>query len=162
MSNQTDRQSYSVAAIEQGTVIDHISAGTAIFLLGMLGLDKHHKRVTVGINLPSPKSLIKDIIKVEGWELSPQETSRIAIFSPLATVNIIQNFLVVKKYQVVIPETVENCICCPNPNCITNHENAHRVFIVQAHRHEIQLHCKYCEKTVHHRDIIRLKAMSDL
>lgn len=136
----------SVAPIENGTVIDHIEAGKAILLLGLLKLDRHRNRVTVGLNLPSSGMKVKDIIKVEGWALSEDETSQIAIFSPQATVNLVENYQIVKKFTVSPPESISGIIICPNPNCITNHETTSRLFHVINDRKVIQLQCHYCEK----------------
>lgn len=145
--NTLQQQHYSVAAIENGTVIDHIPAGKAILLLRLLKLNAHRREVTVGINLPSTQMVSKDIIKVSGWELSSQETSQIAIFAPRATISIIQNYRVVNKYVVKIPPTIDYGLVCPNPHCITNYEKAISTFYVESHRKEIRLRCKFCEKT---------------
>lgn len=146
-------QNLSVTAIKEGTVIDHITAGKAIFLLRILKLESHRKQVTVGLNLPSTKMKFKDLVKVEGWELSENETSQIAIFSPKATISIIRNFRVVNKYVVSLPPVIEEFVICPNPTCITNHEKTRRLFYLTS-RKEIQLRCKYCEKTFSQSEII--------
>lgn len=133
--------------LEQGTVIDHIPAGKAFLILRMLKLEDHKKHAFMGINLPSNKIRLKDIIKVEGWELSENETTQIAIFAPDATVNIIQNSSVISKYTVKIPPTIAHCIICPNANCITNHEKTSHLFHIDSDRKMIQLRCHFCEKT---------------
>lgn len=134
-----------VAAIENGTVIDHITAGKAIFLLRLLKLEMHRNQITVGLNLPSSRFKIKDLIKVDSWELTPKESSQIAIFSPSTTINIIQNYRVVNKFNVTIPSTISHIIICPNANCITNHEKTERLFFISHFKKEVQLQCKYCE-----------------
>ena len=143
---QENEKILPVAAIENGTVIDHITAGKAILLLRLLKLETQRNQITVGLNLPSSRFRIKDLIKVSSWELTPKETSQIAIFSPSATINIIQNYRVVNKFTVTIPSTISHIIICPNHNCITNHERAERLFHISHLRKEIQLQCKYCEK----------------
>jgi aspartate carbamoyltransferase regulatory subunit len=144
---QENEKILPVAAIENGTVIDHITAGKAILLLRLLKLEMPRYQITLGLNLPSSRFRIKDLIKVSAWELTPKETSQIAIFSPSATINIIQNYRVVNKFAVTIPTTVSHIIICPNQNCITNHEKAERLFFVSSVRKEVQLKCKYCEKS---------------
>lgn len=143
----------SVAAIENGTVIDHIDAGKAIYLLRLLKLSTYSKQMTVGLNLPSSQLKTKDIIKIEGRELSQSETSQIAIFAPQATISIIQNFSVVNKYPVEMPSVIEHFVICPNLNCVTNHERTPRIFDVLSYRKEVQLHCKFCEKIYDLREI---------
>lgn len=145
----------SVAAIENGTVIDHISSGKAVLLLRLLRLDKHDKPVTLGLNLPSSRMKIKDIIKVEGRELSSEETSQVAIFSPMTTLSIIQDYQVVKKFTVRMPDRIAHVIVCPNPHCITQTETTSRLFYVANERKEIQLRCAYCERCYHHHEINR-------
>ena len=116
------KKTLSVAAIKNGTVIDHITAGHALKIVRLLNLADHNKIVTLGLNLPSKENKYKDIIKVEGRELNPKELRRVAIFAPHATINIIENYEIVKKFKTEMPETVEYVIVCPNPNCITNNE----------------------------------------
>lgn len=139
-------RSLSVAAIENGTVIDHIAEGKAILLVRLLKLENHRKPVTLGLNLPSASRGKKDLIKVEGKELSGDEISQIAIFSPNTTLNIIQNYKVIKKVLVEATTDISHVIICPNLQCISNHERTSRRFHVVNDRKEIQLQCHYCEK----------------
>ena len=136
-----------VAAIKNGTVIDHINAGHALKIIRLLNLADHKNLVTVGLNLPSKATRIKDLIKVEGRELTPEEINRIAIFAPHGTMNIIKNYEVVKKFHAEIPDIVEYVIVCPNLKCITNHENMNSKFHVLENKGEITLKCHYCEKS---------------
>jgi aspartate carbamoyltransferase regulatory subunit len=148
-----ENKHYLVAALENGTVIDHIPTGKAFFILRLLKLDNHHKQVSVGMHLSSAQMGSKDIIKVEGWELSPNEASQIAIFAPRATVNIIQDYRVIDKYVVKTPPSIAQYIICPNPNCITNHEKTSRLFYIESHRKESQLQCQFCEKVFSRNEI---------
>lgn len=133
--------------LEHGTVIDHIPEGKAFLITRLLNLESHKALVSIGMNLSSEKMGLKDMIKVEGWELSPSETTQIAIFAPQATVNIIQNSRVISKYAVKIPSSISHCIICPNANCITNHEPTSHLFHINSDRKMIQLRCHFCEKT---------------
>ena len=63
-------KSLSVAAIRNGTVFDHIKAGNALRIIRLLDLAKEGHQVTVGLNLPSKELGVKDLIKVEGREIS--------------------------------------------------------------------------------------------
>lgn len=135
-----------VSAIKNGTVIDHITAGHALKIIRLLNLADHNKVVTVGLNLPSRAMRIKDLIKVECRELTPDEISRVAILAPRASINIIKNYKVTKKFHVNIPETIEYVIICPNPKCITNNESMSSKFNVLHENNKIKLKCNYCEK----------------
>ena len=146
-----------VSAIKNGTVIDHITAGNALKIIRVLNLAAHQKIVTVGLNLPSRAMKQKDIIKVEGRELTPEEANRVAILAPLASINIIRNYEIVKKFRASLPQTIEHLIVCPNPKCITNHEPMDTSFYVRPNGSEPKLKCAYCEKTFHQSEIKEYK-----
>ncbi|HSX11573.1 MAG TPA: aspartate carbamoyltransferase regulatory subunit, partial [Chlamydiales bacterium] len=112
----------SVSAIKEGTVIDHIRAGQALKIIRLLRLNANENRVTVGLNLRSQSVGLKDIIKIENVFLTESQAAQIAIFSPQATVNVIQNYGVAKKFKVEMPEVTAAVLACPNARCITNVE----------------------------------------
>jgi len=110
-----------VSKIENGTVIDHIPAGRALAVLRVLGITgKEGIRVALVMNVESSKLGKKDIIKIEGRELTPEEVNIISAVAPTATINIIRNFEVVKKFKVSPPEVIKGRFKCKNPTCITN------------------------------------------
>lgn len=139
-----------VAAIEQGTVIDHIPAGYGMEIVKLLKLAKHNQVVTLGLNLASQTLGVKDLIKVEGREISKEEASQIAIFAPNAKINIIRNFKVIDKFTVMMPRQVERWIVCPNKNCITNHESVKTSFTVHHFGENVELKCHFCERVFAH------------
>lgn len=154
----TEKKTLLVSAIKNGTVIDHISPGGAIKILRLLDLASHKKLVTMGLNLKSQANKFKDLIKVEDRELTEEEANRVAIFSPEATINIIKNYQVVKKFTVVIPKSVDSLIVCPNPKCITNHEPmATSFYVLHNGGKEVRLKCHYCEKIFNRDDIKEYK-----
>ena len=106
----TPSKTLSVSAIKDGTVIDHVASGRALQIIRVLNLSANNQTVTVGLNLPSRAMGHKDLIKVEGLELSADEANRVAILAPEATMNIIKNYEVVKKFPVTIPEIIERLI----------------------------------------------------
>lgn len=154
-NHEAEKKQLPVAAIDYGTVIDHIPAGKAIILMKVLQLDSHLERVTCGLNLPSVRMKLKDLIKVDGRVLSKVESSQVAIFAPNATISIIEKYNVIEKYTVSLPEQIEQIIYCPNSQCITNHEKASRVFFISQHKHHVHLQCKYCEKIFLQNEITR-------
>jgi len=135
-----------VSAIKNGTVIDHIYSGQALKIVRILNLPDHKKTVTIGLNLRSKSKKTKDIIKVEDLELTAEEVNRVSILAPQATINIIRNYKVIKKFNVKIPKIIEHVIVCPNPNCVTNNDNADSKFEVVSQNGELGLQCYYCEK----------------
>jgi aspartate carbamoyltransferase regulatory subunit len=137
----------SVTAIKNGCVIDHIPAGQAIAMLSLLGIAKSNFQVTVGINLASHRSGLKDLIKIEGRDLSENEINEIGVLAPGATINSIKNSEVVKKAVASIPTTISGLLSCPNPNCITHSESIKSLFHVEATGPKVELKCHYCESS---------------
>ena len=118
MSNDTEE--LRVSKIRNGTVIDHIPGGSALDVLALLGIDgSGGESVSVGMNVPSDRLDQKDIVKVEGRELSQTEVDVLALIAPRATVNIVRDFQVTEKHRVSRPKEVVGALSCPNANCIT-------------------------------------------
>ena len=131
-----------VAAIENGTVIDHIPADKTYQVAKMLGLTESDKTVTIGNNLISKKVGRKGIIKVEDLFFSDEEISRLSVVTPSVVLNIIRDYEVVEKKTVETPEELRGIVKCNNPKCITNNEP------MATHFHVANgiLTCHYCEK----------------
>jgi aspartate carbamoyltransferase regulatory subunit len=133
-----------VNAIKNGTVIDHITAGKVRKVLDILNLEGTDT-VMIGMNLSSSKIGRKDIVKIENKELSHDEVNSIALVAPNATLIIINDFEVVKKVSLEIPEYIENLIVCPNHKCITNSEEIKSKFRLTKDE-PVKVRCFYCEK----------------
>jgi len=84
----------------------------------------------------------KDIVKIEGKLVSQDEANVIALICPDATINIIKDGKVQKKFEVELPAEVAGYARCANPNCITNTENTARRFV----RDGKNFRCQYCER----------------
>lgn len=153
MKNEKQQRAFKVFAIKEGTVIDHIPAKQALKIIQLLKLYTNDKIVTAGFNFPSKTLKFKDIIKVEGQELTESEANRVAIIAPTSTINIIRNFNLVKKFKVTIPSQVEKIVVCPNPKCITNNESMETIFYTKHIGQQVKLQCRYCEKTFLQEDI---------
>jgi aspartate carbamoyltransferase regulatory subunit len=143
----------AIAAIENGTVIDHVPAGCALKILQALGLIKENKQITLASNLHSGSMDRKDLIKIEEGCLEKEQLDVVAVFAPNATINVINNYTVAGKYQVEIPEHIKGKFACPNARCITNHEPMPTHFEVSMRRQEVILRCRYCCKTSSHEDL---------
>jgi len=136
-----------VQRIEHGTVIDHILAGKAFDVLSVLGIS-NEKSMSILINSHSKKGGKKDILKIEDVELSELEASRVALISPRATINIIVDGHVVRKFNAEAPEVVRGILTCSNPNCISNQNepvtSEFRLGPDGGHRYV----CNYCERDI--------------
>ena len=86
------RQELQVAALENGTVIDHIPSSKIFEVINLLHLEKAEASITIGFNLKSKKMGTKGIIKVAD------------------------------KKTVCMPDELTDIVRCPNPKCITNNE----------------------------------------
>ena len=112
-----------VSKIKDGTVIDHVLGGQALNVLAILGIDgSGGETVSVAMNVPSHHLGRKDIVKVEGRELTPTELDVLSLIAPDATINIIRDYEVVSKRAVEVTDVVKGVLSCPNPACITNAE----------------------------------------
>ena len=146
---------YKVYAISNGTVIDHLPAGTALKTIDILGLE-NSELLTVGINFDSKKYGKKDLIKVQNRYLGQEETNKLALLAPNATINIIKNEALKEKKVVEIPDVIENIVKCFNPKCITNNEeNNITKFYVIRKRH-LRIRCHHCERYMDAKDVVLL------
>nr|WP_086939718.1 aspartate carbamoyltransferase regulatory subunit [Thaumasiovibrio occultus] len=135
-----------VEAINNGTVIDHIPANVGIKVLNLFDIRCSTKRVTIGLNLPSSALGSKDLIKIENVFVSEEQANQLALYAPNATVNQIENYEVVKKLNLSLPQNITKVFACPNSNCITHDEPVDSRFRIIAHADDVHLKCHYCEK----------------
>ena len=142
----TDDQQLRVSKIKSGTVIDHVTGGAAMHVLSILGIESGGgETVSIVMNVPSDRLGKKDILKVEGRELSQAEVDVLSLIAPAATINIIRDFEVVEKRRVARPDEVVGVLSCPNPQCITTEdEPVETRFEVL----EDGVRCQYCDTIV--------------
>ena len=134
-----------VAAIENGTVIDHIPAEKTYAVATLLGLQKLQTPVTIGYNYPSKKLGKKGIIKIEDKFFTDEEISRLSVVAPNVVLNVITDYEEVEKKKVVTPDTLKGIVRCNNPKCITNNEPMNTIFHVIDKNSGI-IKCHYCDK----------------
>ena len=132
-----------IDAINNGIVIDHIAAGKAMELYGILGLGELDCTVAILKNVVSGKLGRKDIIKIDrdlnlDWDI-------IGYVDPNITVNIIKDGERVEKRQLKLPETITNVIQCKNPRCITSVERELPQVFHLTDRANRVYRCRYCE-----------------
>lgn len=150
------RKEMMVAAIENGTVIDHIPTEKTYEVANLLHLDQLSTPVTIGYNYRSNKLGRKGIIKVEDKQFTDEEISQLSVVAPNVVLSIIKSYEVVEKKKVTTPDVLVGIVACNNPKCITNNEPMPTHFHV-VNKEDGILKCHYCEKE---QDISRVKLVN--
>jgi aspartate carbamoyltransferase regulatory subunit len=137
-----------VRRIKEGTVIDHIRSGEALRVLQILGITgKDGEIVSVAMNVPSSKIGKKDVVKVANRFLKPEETDKLSLVAPQATVNLIKNYKVSEKRKVELPRVFKGLLKCPNPTCISNAPGEPIVPTIDVIDREMPLlKCRFCQR----------------
>lgn len=144
-----------VAAIENGTVIDHIPADKTFQVAALLRLDQLKSEVTIGQNFRSKKIGRKGIIKVADKFFTDAEISQLSVVANKVVLSIIRDYEVVEKKAVTLPDELVGIVKCNNPKCITNNEPMPTYFsIVDKNALHPALRCRYCDKV---QDIDKVK-----
>ena len=144
------KKEIKVVPIENGTVIDHITAGQALNVLKVLDIKPSTKeKIAVVMNVISKKFGEKDLIMVGGMKISSAKTDRIALISPQATINIIESGVRVAKDKVKMPKIIEGIIRCANSNCISNAENEPVISeFITVRENPPWFRCLYCGRII--------------
>ena len=133
----------NIDSIQNGIVIDHITAGRGMKLYELLHLEQLDCSVAIIKNVHSQKQGKKDIIKIDAD--IPVNLDVIGYVDPGVTVNIIHGGVLVEKKRIDMPETLTNVIFCKNPRCITSCEQELKhVFVLTDRRNKVY-RCLYCE-----------------
>ena len=142
-----------VAALCNGTVIDHLPSNQVFKVVSILQLENCKNQITIGNNLDSKRMGTKGIVKISDRFLKEDEVNKIALIAPNAKINIIRNYEVVEKYALTLPDEIRDVVRCMNPKCITNNEPVGTRFHVITDGDQVLLKCHYCE-----REVLREKA----
>ena len=141
------RQEMQVAALQNGTVIDHIPSSKLFQVVNLLHLEHEEASVTIGFNLKSKKMGRKSIIKVADKFFTDEELNQLSVIAPNVTLSIIRDYDVVEKKEVKMPHELTGIIRCANPKCITNNEPmATRFHVLDKDKGILQ--CHYCNREV--------------
>ena len=133
-----------VDEIQNGVVIDHITAGTGLALYHMMELEKlNNASVALLQNVRSQKDGKKDIIKIEG-DVSKMSFDVLAYVDPKISIAFIRDGRVTEKKHPEQPKRLVNVIKCTNPRCITSIEEGcdHIFALTPSGRYR----CIYCEQ----------------
>ncbi len=133
----------NIDSIQNGVVIDHITAGNSMRLYDLLKLDQADCPVAIIKNAVSRKMGKKDIMKIDAD--IPVDLDVIGYVDPGATVNVIRNGVRVEKKTIGMPELLTDVIRCKNPRCITaTEQELHHVFRLTDRERGVY-RCVYCE-----------------
>ena len=134
----------NIDEIQNGVVIDHITAGTGLALYHLMELEKlSDASVALLQNVRSQKTGKKDIIKIEG-DVSGLNFDFLGYLDPQISITVIENGHVSKKIRPEQPKRLVNVIKCKNPRCITSMEEGcdHIFALTPSGRYR----CVYCEQ----------------
>ncbi len=150
-----NKQALQVAALRNGTVIDHIPAEKLFTVVSLLGLEHMENNITIGFNLESKKLGTKGIIKIADKFFCDEDLNRISVVAPHVKLNIIRDYEVIEKKEVYMPDDLKGIVKCANPKCITNNEPMATLFHV-TDKENCVLKCHYCEKEQRKEEIVIL------
>ncbi len=136
----------NIDTIENGYVIDHITAGNAIKIYEVLNLKELDCQVALITNVKSQKTKIKDLIKI--GKLIDIDFNKLAYIDSNLTVNIVKDNKIIEKRKLSLPEKLINVTNCKNPRCITSIErDLDQIFKLTDKDKEIY-RCIYCEMSL--------------
>ncbi len=133
----------NIDSIQNGIVIDHITAGRGMRLYELLGLGELDCSIAIIKNVTSEKMGKKDIIKIDA--AIPVNFDVIGYVDPGATVNVIRDGALAEKRVIGKPLKLINVIRCKNPRCITSAEQELDHVFVLADSEKNIYRCLYCE-----------------
>ena len=142
-----------VAALENGTAIDHIPPEQLFKVAHLIGLSTMDNRITFGNNLESKKMGRKGVIKIADKLFEEDEINRIALIAPNVILNIIRDYEVVEKKYVNLPDELVGIVKCNNPKCISNNEPMLSFFYV-TDKELGTIKCRYCERKINKENIV--------
>jgi aspartate carbamoyltransferase regulatory subunit len=142
-----------VAALKNGTVIDHIPSEILFKVISILKLENVPNQVTFGYNLESQKLGRKAIIKVADRYFEQEEVNKIALLAPNAKINIIKDYVLVEKQTLVLPDEIIDTVKCMNPKCITNNEPMQTKFKT-VNKESGLFKCHYCERIINSEELV--------
>jgi len=134
----------NIDSIQNGIVLDHITAGKAMVVYKYLGLDKLDCSVAIIKNATSKKSGRKDILKIDHPDYDIN-LDILGYVDPNITVSIIKDGVTVEKKKVDLPERIVNIVKCKNPRCITTTEQGILQIFKLTDRMKRTYRCVYCE-----------------
>ena len=133
-----------VTSIQNGIIIDHVPAGTALKVLEYLKIDPSKTKLALIMNTDSHMYGTKDIIKIED-ETESIDLDVLGYIDSNITVNLVKDGQLEKKLHLELPQTLRNVIKCKNPRCITTVEPEIVYTFRLPDRRKKAYRCIYCE-----------------
>jgi len=132
-----------IDSIQNGIVLDHITAGMALRVYKDLELDKLDCSIAVLQNVKSNKMGKKDILKIDkAYDIN---LNVLGYIDPNITVSIIRDGQTIEKKKLALPHKLVNIKKCKNPRCITSVEQgAPHIFKLTDEENRVY-RCVYCE-----------------
>lgn len=135
----------NVESIQNGVVIDHITAGRGMEIYRLLHLENSNQPVALLQSVRSQKYGRKDLIKIEGTEL-PARLEILGYLDRKITLIYIRNGKVEKKFCPKPPKLLRNVVTCTNPRCISRMEaNCEQIFRLSPSG---KYRCLYCDQEI--------------
>ena len=133
----------NIDSIQNGIVIDHITAGRGMKLYELLHLEQLDCSVAIIKNVHSEKMGKKDIIKIDA--AIPVNLDVIGYVDPGVSVNVIRDGQLAEKRRIDMPQRLTNVLFCKNPRCICAVEQElDHVFLLTDRKNKVY-RCLYCE-----------------
>jgi len=134
----------NIDSIENGIVLDHITANRGDIIYRFLHLERLDCTVAMIRNVKSDKMGRKDLIKIAD-NLSV-DLDVLGYIDPDVTVNVIRDGKLVSKRKLGLPTLLRDVIRCSNPRCITSTEQelSHVFKLHDTEKREYR--CVYCEQ----------------
>jgi len=141
-----------VTKIDEGTVIDKITAGKSLQILKILKINEQvENTIAVAIRVKSQSMGIKDMVKLKDRFLSEEELKKIWLIAPNAKISLIKDYEVSNQFRLSDREfsnTFEEVLICNNPTCATNqNEPITREFSLMQ-RNPLLVRCLYCDRVM--------------
>ena len=136
----------NIDTIENGYVLDHITAGKAMEIYDLLNLKDLKCQVALITNAKSKKIKTKDIIKIA--ELIEIDLDKLALIDPNITINVVKNCEIIEKKKLQLPERIVNVHKCNNPRCITSTERGLDQIFILTDKDKKIYRCMYCESSL--------------
>lgn len=134
----------NIDSLENGIVIDHITAGKGMEIFELLELENIDSCVAIIKNAKSSKYGRKDIIKIDS--ITDIDLDVLGFIDSRATVCIIKSGEIVDKKNLSLPKELVNIISCKNPRCITSIEDTADQIFYLSEGENPKYRCKYCEQ----------------
>ena len=132
-----------IDSIQNGIVLDHITAGMALRVYNDLELDKLDCSIAILQNVKSNKMGKKDILKID--QEYDVNLDVLGYIDPDITVSIIKDGQTVEKKKLALPKKLVNIKKCKNPRCITSTEQViPHIFKLTDEENRVY-RCIYCE-----------------